>query len=66
MGVIAYNPFHMLRPFYVTGEGLKRSIEWLSKRLIKVGAKVVYHGRRWQTHVASAFPLVRRYEAVFG
>jgi len=32
----------------------------------KVGAKVVYHGRRWQVHEASAFPLGRQYEAVFG
>jgi len=66
MGVIAYNLLHMLRSFYVIGEGVKRSIEWLIKRLIKVGAKVIYHGRRWHVHVASAFPLVRHYEAVFG
>ena len=59
MGVIAYKLLHMLRSFYVIGEGVKRSIEWLIKRLIKVGAKVIYHGRRWHVHVASAFPLVR-------
>jgi len=40
-------------------------MEWLIKRLIKVGAKVAYHGRRWQVHVASAFPLARYYQAVF-
>jgi len=62
MGVIAYNFLHMLRSFYVIGEGVKRSIEWLIKRLIKVGAKVIYHSRRWHVHVASAFPLVRHYE----
>jgi hypothetical protein len=39
------------------GEEVKRSMEWLIKRLIKVGAKVAYHGRKWQVHVASAFPL---------
>ena len=66
MGVIAYNLLHVLRSFYVIGEGVKRSIEWLIKRLIKVGDKVIYHGRRWHVHVASAFPLVRHYEAVFG
>ena len=66
MGVIAYNLLHMLRSFYVIGEGVKRSIEWLIKRLIKVGAKVVYHGRRWHVHVASAFPLARHYQTVFG
>jgi hypothetical protein len=33
-------------------------------RLIKVGAKVAYHGRRWYVHVASAFPLARHYRVV--
>ncbi len=66
MGVIAYNLLHMLRSFYIIGEGVKRSIEWLIKRLIKVGAKVIYHGRRWHVHVASTFPLVRHYQTVFG
>jgi hypothetical protein len=32
------------------GEEVKRSMEWLIKRLIKVGAKVSYHGRRWYVH----------------
>jgi hypothetical protein len=62
MGVLAYNLLHMLRQFYLVGEEIKRSMEWL----IKVGAKVAYHGRRWQVHVASAFPLARYYQAVFG
>ncbi len=66
MGVLAYNLLHMLRQFYLMGEEVKRSMEWLMKRLIKVGAKVAYHGRRWQVHVASAFPLSRYYQAVFG
>ena len=66
MGVLAYNLLHMLRQFYLMGEEVKRSMEWLIKRLIKVGAKVAYHGRRWQVHVASAFPLARYYQAVFG
>lgn len=66
MGVIAYNLLHMFRSFYLKGEKVRRSMEWIIKRLIKVGAKVAYHGRRWQVHVASAFPLVRHYEAVFG
>ena len=55
MGVLAYNLLHMLRQFYLVGEEVKRSMEWLIKHLIKVGAKVAYHGRRWQVHVASAF-----------
>ena len=59
MGVLAYNLLHMLRQFYLMGEEVKRSMEWLIKRLIKMGARVAYHGRRWQVHVASAFPLAR-------
>jgi len=66
MGVLAYNLLHMLRQFYLSGEEVKRSMEWLIKRLIKVGAKVAYHARRWYVHVASAFPLARHYRAVFG
>jgi hypothetical protein len=46
--------------------GVKRSIEWLIKRLIKVGAKVAHHGRMWHVHVVSAFPLDRYYQTVFG
>ncbi len=64
--VLAYNLLHMLRQFYLLGEEVKRSMEWLIKRLIKVGATVAYNGRRWQVHVASAFPLSRYYQAVFG
>jgi hypothetical protein len=52
--------------FYLMGEEVKRSMEWLIKRLIKVGAKVAYHGRRWHVHVAAAFPLARYYCTVFG
>ena len=66
MGVLSYNLLHMLRQFYLVGEEVKRSMEWLIKRLIKVGAKVAYHGRRWQVHVALSFPLARYYQAVFG
>jgi hypothetical protein len=64
MGVLAYNLLHMARQFYVWGEEVKRSMEWLIKRLIKVGAKVSYHPRRWYVHVASAFPLSHHYRAV--
>ena len=61
MGVLAYNLLHMIRQFYVWGEEVRRSIDWLIKRLIKVGARVSYHARRWYVHVASAFPLVHHY-----
>jgi hypothetical protein len=66
MGVLAYNLLHMLRQFHLVGEEVKRSMEWLIKRLIKVGAKVAHHGRRWYVHVASAFPLTPLYRAVLG
>ena len=64
MGVLAYNLLHMIRQFYVWGEEVKRSIDWLIKRLIKVGARVSYHARRWYVHIASAFPLAHHYRAV--
>jgi Transposase DDE domain group 1 len=64
MGVLAYNLLHMIRQFYVWGEEVKRTIDWLIKRLIKVGARVSYHARRWYVHVASAFPLAHQYGAV--
>jgi Transposase DDE domain group 1 len=64
MGVLAYNLLHMIRQFYVWGEAVKRSMDWLMKRLIKVGARVSYHARRWYVHVASAFPLAHHYRAV--
>jgi hypothetical protein len=38
MGVLADNLLHMIRQFSVWGEKVKRSVEWLIKRLIKVGA----------------------------
>jgi alkylhydroperoxidase/carboxymuconolactone decarboxylase family protein YurZ len=38
---------HMIRQFYVWGEEVKRSIDWLTKRLIKIGARVSYHARKW-------------------
>jgi len=66
MGIIAYNLLHMFRPLYLEGEKVRQSIKWVIKRLIKVRAKVACHGLRWQVHIASAFPLVRNYEAVFG
>ncbi|MDP6367882.1 MAG: transposase, partial [Nitrospinota bacterium] len=38
MGALAYNLLHMLRRFCVRGEGVMRSVEWLIRRLIKIGA----------------------------
>ncbi len=42
-----YNLLHMLRRFYVKGEEIRRSIEWLIRRLIKVGARISYHAKKW-------------------
>jgi len=44
--ILAYNLLHMLRQFHLVGEEVNGSIEWLIKRLIKVGARVSYHGWR--------------------
>lgn len=65
MGVLAYNLLHLLRRLYMRGEQVQRSIEWLIRRLIKVGARVSYHARRWNVHVSTAFPLIRHYREVF-
>jgi D-threo-aldose 1-dehydrogenase len=64
LGLLAYNLLHLLRKLYIRGEGVRRSVEWLIRRLIKVGAKFSYHARRWQVQVSSAFPLRHHYLAV--
>ena len=64
MGLLAYNLLQMIRQFFVWGEEVKRSVEWLIKRLIKVRARISYYARRWYVHVASAFPLVHHCRAV--
>jgi len=51
----------MIRDTAFWGESVKPSIESIIRRLVKVGARVVYHARKWYVHVASAFPLVRHY-----
>ncbi len=45
---------------------LRRSIEWLIKRLIKAAARVSYHAKRRRVHAASAFPLAHCHQAVLG
>jgi hypothetical protein len=66
MGVLAYHLLQLMREFYLKGEEVKRSMEWLIRRIIKAAARVAYHGRRWWVHVASAFPLAHHYRAVLG
>lgn len=65
LGVIAYNLLHILRKFYIRGEGVRRSMEWIIRRLIKVASTVAYHARYWHVHMSSAFPLKKHYGAVF-
>ncbi len=62
-GVLTYNLLHVIRELYLKCEEAKRSIGWPIKRLIKVGARVSCHVRRWLVHVASAFPLAHPFRA---
>jgi hypothetical protein len=57
MGFLAYNMLHLIRRFYLWGEDTRRSIEWIIMRLVKAGARIAYHARRWYVHIATAFPL---------
>jgi hypothetical protein len=66
MGAVAYNLLHMVREFHLKSEEVKRSIEWIIRRIIKAASRISYHGRRWWVHVASAFPLAHHYRAVLG
>jgi hypothetical protein len=66
MGLLAYNLLHLLREFYMEGEEVKRSVEWLIRRVVKVASRVSCHSRYWWVHVATAFPLRHHYQAVFG
>lgn len=66
MGAVAYNLLHMVREFHLKGEDVKRSIEWLIRRIIKAASRISYHGRRWWVHGASSFLLTRHYRAMLG
>ena len=66
MGVVAYSLLHMLRQLSLVGEEVNQSVEWLRKRLIKVGDRVSYHAKRWHVHAASVFLLSHSSDAVFG
>ena len=57
---------HTLREFYLEGEEVKRSIEWLIRRIVKVASRVSHHGRYWWVYVASAFPFRHHFQAVLG
>jgi hypothetical protein len=40
MGILAYNLLNLPRQFYLMGEEVKGSMEWLMRRLIKVERKL--------------------------
>ena len=66
MGLLAYNLLQLVREFYMVGEEVNRSIEWIIRRMVKVASRVSCHSRYWWVHVVSAFPLRHHYQAVFG
>jgi len=66
VGALAYNLPHMIREFHLQGEDVKRSMEWLIRRIIKVASRLSYSGRYWWVHVASSFPLAHHYRTVLG
>jgi hypothetical protein len=65
VGCLAYNLLHMIRDTAFWGESVKPSIDSIIRRLVKVGARVVYHARKWYVYVASAFSLARYYRIIF-
>jgi hypothetical protein len=55
----------MIRDTTFCGEGVKPSIDSIIRPLVKVGARVVYHARKWYVHVATAYPFARYYRILF-
>ncbi|MGA2937052.1 MAG: hypothetical protein ABSF52_08145 [Syntrophobacteraceae bacterium] len=56
---------HLIWDTAFWGESVKPSIGSIIRRLVKVGARVVYHARRWHVHIASAFSFARYYRILF-
>ena len=46
VGCLAYNLLHMIRDAAFWGESVKPSIDSIIRRLVKVGARVVYHAEK--------------------
>jgi len=46
VGCLVCNLLHMIRDVAFWGESVKPSIDSIIRRLVKIGAKVVYHARR--------------------
>ena len=51
--------------FPIPNEGVRRFIEWLLLRLIKVEAMVSYHAKKWHVHISSTFPFAHHYQEGF-
>jgi hypothetical protein len=66
MGAVVYNLLHMTREFHLQSEDVKRSMEWLIRRIIEIASRIAYSGRYWWVQVASSFPLTHHYRAVLG
>jgi hypothetical protein len=66
MGLLAYNLLHLVREFYMVGEEVKRTIEWIIRRMVKVASRVSYHSRYWWVHVASAILMNHHYRSALG
>ena len=41
---------HIIREFSLQSEAVKRFLEWLIRRTIKVASIISYNDRRWWTH----------------
>jgi hypothetical protein len=65
IGCHAHNLLHLIRDAGFWGEKVRPSIDWVIRRLVKVGARVVYHAGRWYVHAVSAFSLARYYRIIF-
>ena len=66
MAEATFYPFQQKHHPNIQGEDINRSMEWLTRRIIKAAARISYHGRRSLVHVASSFPLAHHYRAVLG
>jgi len=66
MGALPDNLLHMIREFHLKREDVKRSIEWIKRRIIKAASRNSHHGQRWRVHVASSSPLAYQYQKVLG
>ena len=56
VGCLAYNLLHMIRDTAFWGQSVRPSIDSIIRRIVKVGARVVYHARRWHVMLHRLFP----------